>query len=62
MLAVKREEITPGNEEYQDVAANLLFEVAGEKEIDPRLQTVRRGGILLLCCFGTVTTDIISDV
>ncbi|MFL1676846.1 metallophosphoesterase [Paenibacillus dendritiformis] len=37
MLAVKRTEISPENEEYQDVAANLLFEVAGEKEIDPRL-------------------------
>lgn len=37
MLAVRWDEISPGNEEYQDVAANLLFEVAGEKEIDPRL-------------------------
>lgn len=37
MLAVKLSDITPANETYKQIAANLLFEVAKEKEIDPRL-------------------------
>ncbi|WP_028596531.1 AAA family ATPase [Paenibacillus assamensis] len=37
MLAVKFAEISPQHEEYQGIAANLLFETAKEKEIDPRL-------------------------
>lgn len=37
MLGVKLADITPENKEYRNIAANLLFEVAGEKEIDPRL-------------------------
>lgn len=37
MLSVKLVDITPENKEYTNIAANLLFEVAGEKEIDPRL-------------------------
>ncbi|MFB9274181.1 metallophosphoesterase [Cohnella cellulosilytica] len=37
MLAVKLNDITPDNEPYKQIAANLLFEVAKEKEIDPRL-------------------------
>ena len=37
MLGVKLADITPENKEYKNIAANLLFEVAGEKEIDPRL-------------------------
>ncbi|MBP1903890.1 putative kinase [Paenibacillus turicensis] len=37
MLGVKLADITPENKEYTNIAANLLFEVAAEKEIDPRL-------------------------
>ncbi len=37
MLEVRLNEITPENETYKQIAANLLFEVAKEKEIDPRL-------------------------
>ncbi|WP_127491526.1 metallophosphoesterase [Paenibacillus glycanilyticus] len=37
MLAVPLAEISPDNEHYKNIAANLLFEVAKEKEIDPRL-------------------------
>lgn len=37
MLAVKLADITPDNDAYKQIAANLLFEVAKEKEIDPRL-------------------------
>ncbi|GFZ96426.1 hypothetical protein GCM10008018_48490 [Paenibacillus marchantiophytorum] len=37
MLQVKFSDIVPENESYQEVVANLLFEVAKEKEIDPRL-------------------------
>ncbi|XEC95998.1 metallophosphoesterase [Paenibacillus tarimensis] len=37
MLSISFNEITPENEAYKEAAANLLFEVAGEKEIDPRL-------------------------
>ncbi|MGW9128818.1 metallophosphoesterase [Paenibacillus chitinolyticus] len=37
MLAVKYSDISPDNEEYKKAAANVLFEVAKEKEIDPRL-------------------------
>ncbi|MCD9020210.1 metallophosphoesterase [Cohnella silvisoli] len=37
MLSVKLNEITPDNNEYKEIVANLLFEVAKEKEIDPRL-------------------------
>jgi len=37
MLAIKLGDITPDNENYKQIAANLLFEVAKEKEIDPRL-------------------------
>ncbi|MFD2611280.1 metallophosphoesterase [Paenibacillus gansuensis] len=37
MLAVKHSEIEPGNEQYKEIAANLLFETAKEREIDPRL-------------------------
>lgn len=37
MLAVKLKDIAPENEAYKQIAANLLFEVAKEKEIDPRL-------------------------
>ncbi|MEI7028238.1 metallophosphoesterase [Paenibacillus sp. y28] len=37
MLAVPFHEIAPDHQGYQEAAANLLFEVAGEKEIDPRL-------------------------
>lgn len=37
MLAIKFDEIAPGNDSYKEAAANLLFEVAKEKEIDPRL-------------------------
>jgi hypothetical protein len=37
MLAIKLQDIAPDNGEYMQVAANLLFEVAKEKEIDPRL-------------------------
>lgn len=36
MLAVKYSDISPDNEAYKE-AANVLFEVAKEKEIDPRL-------------------------
>lgn len=37
MLAIPHAEISPDNEHYKNIAANLLFEVAKEKEIDPRL-------------------------
>lgn len=37
MLEVRLNEITPENDTYKQIAANLLFEVAKEKEIDPRL-------------------------
>ncbi len=37
MLAVPFEEIAPEHEAYKEIAANLLFEVAQEREIDPRL-------------------------
>ena len=37
MLAVPFAEITPENGDYKEIAANLLFEVAQEREIDPRL-------------------------
>ena len=37
MLAVRFDEITPDNDAFKEVVANLLFEVAGEREIDPRL-------------------------
>jgi predicted kinase len=37
LLAVKLAEIGPDNESYNQLAANLLFEVAREAEIDPRL-------------------------
>lgn len=37
MLAVPFHEIAPEHEAYKEVAANLLFEVAQEREIDPRL-------------------------
>jgi Predicted kinase len=37
MLAIPNAEISPDNERYKEIAASLLFEVAKEKEIDPRL-------------------------
>ncbi|NBI29876.1 metallophosphoesterase [Chengkuizengella marina] len=37
MLSIGYDEIKQDNETYKQVVANLLFEVAGEKEIDPRL-------------------------
>ncbi|MBD0383269.1 metallophosphoesterase [Paenibacillus sedimenti] len=37
MLAIRFDEITPDNDAFKEVVANLLFEVAGEREIDPRL-------------------------
>ncbi|MBW7452579.1 metallophosphoesterase [Paenibacillus sepulcri] len=37
MLAVRLDEITETNQDYREAVANLLFEVAKEKEIDPRL-------------------------
>lgn len=37
MLEIMLQDIAPDNAEYMQVAANLLFEVAKEKEIDPRL-------------------------
>ncbi|RAV17805.1 metallophosphoesterase [Paenibacillus contaminans] len=37
MLAVPFDEIAPEHEAYKEIAANLLFEVAQEKGIDPRL-------------------------
>jgi hypothetical protein len=37
MLEIPHAEISPDNEEYVTAAANVLFEVAKEKEIDPRL-------------------------
>ncbi|MCL6604005.1 MAG: metallophosphoesterase [Paenibacillus sp.] len=37
MLEVRLNEISPENDTYKQIAANLLFEVAKEKEIDPRL-------------------------
>jgi len=37
LLAIKLQDITEDNDAYRQIAANLLFEVAKEKEIDPRL-------------------------
>ncbi|TCN01862.1 putative kinase [Paenibacillus sp. BK033] len=37
MLAVPYAEISPENKLYKEIAAGLLFEVAKEREIDPRL-------------------------
>ncbi|GBG09260.1 metallophosphoesterase [Paenibacillus agaridevorans] len=37
MLDIKLSDIDPGNVRFRDIAANLLFEVAKEKEMDPRL-------------------------
>ncbi|UUZ81451.1 hypothetical protein LJK88_43550 [Paenibacillus sp. P26] len=37
MLSVRFDDITPENEAYKEIAANLLFEVAKEREMDPRL-------------------------
>ncbi|WP_166240912.1 metallophosphoesterase [Paenibacillus turpanensis] len=37
MLAVPLDEIAPEHVAYKEIAANLLFEVAQEREIDPRL-------------------------
>lgn len=37
MLSVKLNEITPDHKEFREITASLLFEVAKEKEIDPRL-------------------------
>lgn len=37
LLAIKLEDISPEHEGYRKAAANILFEVAKEKEIDPRL-------------------------
>ncbi|MNG15969.1 hypothetical protein D3C84_998350 [compost metagenome] len=37
MLAVKLCDIAPDNEAYAQITANLLFEVAKERAIDPRL-------------------------
>lgn len=37
MLEIKLEEISADNSAYKQIAANLLFEVTKEKEIDPRL-------------------------
>lgn len=37
MLEVPFADIAPGHETYHEIAANLLFETAQEREIDPRL-------------------------
>lgn len=37
LLEVKLEEISADNDTYKQIAANLLFEVKKEQEIDPRL-------------------------
>ncbi|MEJ8307027.1 AAA family ATPase [Saccharibacillus sacchari] len=37
MLNVPIDEISPDHAQYREAASDLLFEVAGEKEIDPRL-------------------------
>lgn len=37
MLSVPIDDISPDHAEYREAASDLLFEVAGEKEIDPRL-------------------------
>lgn len=37
LLEIPLQEISPQNEAYLQIAANLLFEAAQEKEIDPRL-------------------------
>lgn len=37
MLSVPIDDISPEHAEYREAASDLLFEVAGEKEIDPRL-------------------------
>ncbi|WP_028550826.1 metallophosphoesterase [Paenibacillus sp. UNC451MF] len=37
LLAIKFDDIAPNHERYKEIAASLLFEVAKEKEMDPRL-------------------------
>ncbi|WP_282943710.1 hypothetical protein [Paenibacillus sp. RC67] len=37
LLAIKFDDIAPDHEPYKEIAASLLFEVAKEKEMDPRL-------------------------
>jgi predicted kinase len=37
MLKIPFDEISPDHQAYQEIAASLLFEVAQEREIDPRL-------------------------
>ena len=37
LLGVSFADITPDHAAYKEIAANLLFEVAQEREIDPRL-------------------------
>ena len=37
MLKIPFDEISPEHQAYQEIAASLLFEVAQEREIDPRL-------------------------
>lgn len=37
LLAIKLDDISPDNERYKEIAASLLFEVAKENDIDPRL-------------------------
>ena len=37
MLQIKFSDIVPENEQFKEIVASLLFEVAKEKEIDPRL-------------------------
>lgn len=37
LLAIPFDEISPEHESYKEIAANLLFEVGKEREIDPRL-------------------------
>lgn len=37
MMAMKLEDIGPDNESYNQIAADLLFEVARKAKIDPRL-------------------------
>jgi|GEM_PF-7125322 len=37
MLEVLFNDISPQHERYKELAASLLFEVAQEKELDPRL-------------------------
>ena len=51
MLAVPFHEIAPDHETYREIAPHLLFEVAQEQGIDPRLQgeegVLNRGGFRL---------------